>query len=455
MSLKLAKLNDERTELLDRAEAINNLAEQEKRELTAEETAEIDAIVGVGKPGEKDYKPGSVAAIDDKIAREEKLQAAMKNKALKRAESVPANGSEGRILIPANVRRHGNLKAFAGQNAHEEAYAAGRWYMACLGHDGSREWCNEHGLSFQNALGTGSNTGGGALVPNPLENTLIRLVETFGVFRQKAFVWPMTSDTDTIPRRTGGMTAYFVSQNPSTGTTESDPTFDNVNLAARELCAATRVSKNFSEDTIIAWADLLTKEIALAFANKEDSCGFLGDGTSTYGGIVGIKNALADGSEVTAATGNTGFATLDLEDFLAMVAKLPQYPGIKPEWYIHSTGYALSMQRLMLAAGGNTVNDIASGGKPMFLGAPVNFVQVMNSTTGAQTSTEGLCYYGDLSLAAAFGNRIGMSVEFSDQRYIELNQIGVFGRERFDIKVHEVGTASVAGPLIGLETPGS
>lgn len=453
---ELGEIEAERDLLVARAEEIHELANKENRELKAEEKTEIEGILGAGKD-----KPGKVATLDSrhtelaaKIETEEKWQAKVKNRAKAIAATVSANG-DGRITIPANVRRHASLKSFIGQDAEAQAYIAGQWYLACLGHDGAQQWCNERGLVFRNALGTGSNAGGGALVPNPLEANLIRLVENFGVFRRKARSVPMSSETFSFPRRTGGVTAYFVAQNPSSGTTESEPTFDNISLTARELCTATRMSRNISEDALISIADLLTTEIALAMATKEDQCGFLGDGTSTYGGITGLKNALADGSEVTAATGNTQFGTLDLEDFEAMIAKLPQYPGIRPEWYIHSAGYALSMLRLQMAAGGNTVSEIAGQGSRMFMGYPVNFVQVMNSTTGAQTSTEGLCYFGDLSMAAAFGSRVGMSIEFSTERYVELNQIGVFGRERFDIVVHDVGTSSLPGPVIGLETPGS
>jgi hypothetical protein len=54
-----------------------------------------------------------------------------------------------------------------------------------------------------------------------------------------------------------------------------------------------------------------------------------------------------------------------------------------------------------------------------------------------------------------FGNRRGVSVFPSEHRYMEFNQIGVRGFERFDLNYHERGTASVAGSLIMLSTPGS
>ena len=79
----------------------------------------------------------------------------------------------------------------------------------------------------------------------------------------------------------------------------------------------------------------------------------------------------------------------------------------------------------------------------------------MNSTTTAQTSTHALVYFGDLAMAALFGSRRGVSIAVDSSRYFELDQLAIRGTQRFDINVHGTGTASVAGPMIQLITPGS
>jgi len=97
-----------------------------------------------------------------------------------------------------------------------------------------------------------------------------------------------------------------------------------------------------------------------------------------------------------------------------------------------------------------------AGGAPLqFLGFPVEIVQVMNSTTTAQTSTDGLVYLGNLQLAATMGTRRGISIQVDGSRYFEFDQLAIRGTERFDVNYHERGTASVAGPVIMLSTPGS
>jgi HK97 family phage major capsid protein len=360
-------------------------------------------------------------------------------------------------IVP--VHRVGKLKAFTGHNAEENAYRSGQWILASLyGHSGAAAYCRDHGIDVESRTAQSGtvNSLGGALVPPEFERAIIDLREEYGYFRQNARVIPMAGDTLDVPRRSGGLTAYFVGENASI--TESNKTWDSVKLTVRKLAALTKYSSEIAEDAIINVADDLAREMALAFATTEDSCGFLGTGTSTYGGITGLITACttATASTVTAITGNTAFSTLDLADFLGMHGKLPQYPGIQPKWYISKAGWADSMARLVYAQGGSPATDVTGGTAQMtFLGYPVVWVNSMNSTLTAQTSTKGICYFGDLRMAAMLGERRGLRVKLSDQRYFEYDQLGIQATERVDIVVHDVGNTSVAGPIIMLAFPGS
>ena len=113
------------------------------------------------------------------------------------------------------------------------------------------------------------------------------------------------------------------------------------------------------------------------------------------------------------------------------------------------------MSRLQMAAGGNTIQDFGNGPSLQFLGFPVVLTQSMNVTTDAQTSTEGLAYFGDLSMAATIGTRRGITLQVLREKYAIENQIGLLWDTRFDISVHEVGDSTNPGPIIGLETPGA
>ena len=108
----------------------------------------------------------------------------------------------------------------------------------------------------------------------------------------------------------------------------------------------------------------------------------------------------------------------------------------------------------MLAANGTLPSDIAAGGGLRFLGCPVVLSNVMNSTLTAQTATD-IAALGDLRLAVRFGDRRQMTLSATDQRYWDEDQVAIKATERFDINVHSKGTATAAGAVMVLRTPGA
>lgn len=470
MLISVKALREKIASLMDHVQAIMDVANKDERDLTDEEKREIDGIMGSGKKGEADFRAGQIHALEADLARAEAIENRQAELARQRSHAppVPSGGLDDppdsepaplarRVTIPTQCRyRHGALRAFTGPDAEREAYVAGTWFAATLfRHDRSRELCSGWGLDtrFHGALAGNDNSLGGFLVPTEVERAVVNLREEYGVFRRYARVVPMSSDTRDQPVRSSGLTAYFVGENAEI--TASDKEWTNAKLVAKKLGALCKYSSELSEDAIISIGDDLAAEIAYAFAVKEDACGFLGDGTSTYGGIVGLASALAAGSVYTGITGNTAFSTLDLADFESMLGKLPAYPGIQPAWFISKAGWAASMLRLADAAGGNTAAMLQDGStKPMFLGYPVVWCQGLNSTLTAQTSTR-LFYFGDLRMGALMGSRRGLSIMLSDQRYFEYDQIGIKGTERFDITIHGIGTSTAPGPIIGLTTDSS
>jgi HK97 family phage major capsid protein len=212
------------------------------------------------------------------------------------------------------------------------------------------------------------------------------------------------------------------------------------------------MSSEINEDAVINLADDLAAEIAYAFSNAEDTNGFNGDGTSTYGGIWGATVKINDGNHAasihTAATNNDSFGEFTLTDFHGVVGKLPLYARMNAKWYISAAGFANSMERLAYAGGGNTTSHITGGTGLAFLGYPVVLSQVLNtSLVGTPASGTIACLFGDLRLSTAFGSRRGVTVAMSEHRYFDTDQIGIRGTQRVDINNHSLG------PLIALKTP--
>lgn len=445
--MKNAKqLREEIAALCDRVKAITDLATAENRELSVEETAEIDGVHGTAKT------PGKLAGLETALERAIKIETAEGKFAAGRAqETVVKPTVDAPIAIRVKPHRHGALKAFKGAEAEAQAYKAGRFLMATLYNDSkSQRWCADHSIDtrFMAAHQESSNELGGFLVPEEMERSIINLRETYGVFRRESKIVPMAGDTKVVPRRTGGLTAYFGGEDGLM--TESYKSWDQVKLVTKKLYALSRYSNELNEDAIISIGDDLTDEMAYAFSVKEDQCGFLGDGTSTYGGIVGCATALNAGSIFT-ATGHTQMSALTLGDYETLLSMVPNYV-LNPRFYVSQAFWAASMVHLMNAGGGNWTISLMEGTRQhQFLGYDAVISQALSrDTTTAATGTI-VGYFGDLGMATTMGDRRGITVQRSDQRYFEYDEIGIRGTERFDINVHERGTATAAGALIAIK----
>jgi HK97 family phage major capsid protein len=448
------------------------------REMKAELQEELDAIVAVSEREERDLSDEEAvrcSEITDKLipilnkqhksamAIERERNSRMESRAIEMIETT--RQESGRIdsaadknvtrfasmKIPAKAKNHGPLTAFTGPDAEKNAYISGQVILAGLfGNEHSARFCQQHGLQVNGLMSSTENGKGGFLVPDEMSQALIRLREERGVFPQYANRVPMGADIIRIPRLLSDVTAYWTGEGAEI--TPSDATLGEAELMARKLSALTKVSSELDEDAVIEIGNMITQSMGYAMADKIDEAGFNGDGTSTYGGVLGLKNALDSGAVSTALSGNDAANNLDLVDWEAAIGKLPQYPNSTNRWFMNSAVYFASCVRLMDAAGGNT-NITLSNGVPtmMFLGYPVTFVQVMPSTTTTLASTF-LAYFGDLRLAASYGVRRSVRTEVSVDRYFENDLIGIKCTERIAINVHERGADIKTRPIVALKT---
>lgn len=437
--------------------AIDTRSESEKRD---------DLFLSMGKRFEQE-------ALAQRFALEGKTEAELRAAILaaKQADQVTvppaapenvAQRSGQQIQLARTLPRFGSVRNFKGEKSEENAYRFGQWFMAVAGMARAIEFCKENGLALR-AHQEGTNEKGGFLVPDEFGNDLIDLREQFGVFRRNAKIVPMASDTRSDPRRTGGLTAYFVGE--SEAGTNSDKSWDRVGLIAKKLMVLARYSSELNEDSAISIGDDLMGEIAYAFAYKEDLCGFNGDGSSTYGSIVGVREKLkglsgtiANISGLFVGTGNA-YSELTLADFEAVVGLLPQYADTpRAKWFVHRSFYYNVMVKVMLASGGVTAAEVEGARNKRFLGYDVEFSQVLPK---AEANSQVCALLGDLSKAVNFGARRDTMISMSEHSRFSTDEIEIKGTERFDLNVHSVGNATATaadkepGPVVGLITAAS
>lgn len=440
MTTNIDTLRKQRGAKHDELKAIHAKAEAENRDLNETEAAA--------------WKDGTAAlkALDARIER----ALVVEGNEARQAKAVEAPVRPG---IPKffPVSR---LKAFRNgtdDERREAAYRSGMFLAAAVfGKSWAKAWCAENGIPLslekweeQKAMSEGSNTAGGFLVPGEFESAIIDLREMYGVFRQSTRVHNMASDTTTVPRRAGGLTAYAVGE--GVAGTYSDKAWNQVSLTARKWMVLAKYSSELNQDAIISMADDLAAEIAYAFATTEDDCGWNGDGSPTYHGIRGTRvKLLTLAGAVVAASGHDTFAEIDAADLSSVMAKLPAYalPGAK--WYISQPGKTLLFDRLTQAAGGNTKQDFGGKAVDSYQGYPIVVSQKL-PLVATDISDTIMLHFGDLTKSTTLGDRRGILIASSEHVAFESDQLVIRGTTRFDINNHDLGDATNAGPLVGLE----
>lgn len=347
-------------------------------------------------------------------------------------------------------RSNHRVRAFTGPGAEQRAERVGMWFKSFAGNDTARTWCIAHGIGFTKASAEGVNTIGGFLAPTDFDDAIIAVRETYGAFRQGAELRPARSDGQVRPRHTGGLTANFVAENASIP--ESSFQLDAVESTQKKMAILGRCSAELFEDSAPDLGEFLTSETGYALAAKEDDCGFNGDGTSAYGGIVGLATKLVGlRSSVAAATPHDTFIELDSADVAALMAgvlatAIATPPGAA--WYTSATGYALALCRLSAATGGLVARQRADGTiEASDLGFPVRFSGKLPDVS-TTLATKPMLYFGNLAMSSVLVERNPQTIiAIGQERALDADQILIRAVQRCDIINHTVGDTATRGAV--------
>jgi HK97 family phage major capsid protein len=339
------------------------------------------------------------------------------------------------------------VRAFTGPQAEQKAERVGHWFKALLGADASKKWCVENGVGLTKATNESGNVTGGFLAPQDFDAAIISVRETFGAFRQGADVRPTGSDGQVRPRRTGGLTANFVTEGAAIP--ESLFQLDAVETAQKKFAVLGRASSELFDDSAADLGEFITSEIGYAFAAKEDDCGFNGDGTSAFVGMSGLATKLVGlKSAVAAGSGVNTFAAITTTDIANLMAGVLATAIPSAAWHTSATGYAQTICRLAAVSGGLVATQQPDGTiRANYLGFPVRF---SGKLADVQTGLIGkaMLFFGNLAMSSVLVERQQQTiVAISRERALDTDQVLVRGVQRCDIVNHTVGDANTRGPI--------
>jgi HK97 family phage major capsid protein len=430
----LKKLQDEAATLANRIDAV--------RAIEAEDTTARDVeLIDLNKRADE---------LTAKIDFEKKVVESAKSlrSVVERCSPAPeVRADEPKVRIEA-VPFSGRLRAF---NSVEDAYKTGMWLKAKSGDAEAKRWCQDHGVEAR-AMGSTSANSGSAVVPDVLSSTVIRLVDQYSAFAQNATSVTMPSDVLQFPRRTGGTTAYWIDEN--TAITASDPTMNQVSLTAKKVTGAVVVASELLQDSIVSIADFIATELGLSLANAVEAAAWSGNPasapgvaglvTSHTGGLLASSGATYAASLVTAAGDTPDEVTK--ANLLAMMAAVPQHSRQGAKWFCSPFFFATCMQALDLNQGGSV--GLSQGMGLTFLGSPVVLTDRLPS--GADSTGAVMALYGNMANSSYYGVRQSIEIASSDQVNFLSDQTVIRAVARVAIAHPNLGSSTVAGPMIGL-----
>jgi HK97 family phage major capsid protein len=431
----LKRLQDEAATLANRIDAV--------RAIEAEDTTARDVeLIDLNKRADE---------LTAKIDFEKKVVESAKNlrSVVDRCSPAPEATEERseKVRIEA-VPFSGRLRAF--ENA-KDAYSVGMWFKAKSGDVDAKRWCQDHGVESRAQGSTGSTTGA-AFVPDVLSSTVIRLVDQYSAFAQNATNVVMPSDVLLFPRRTAGATAHWINENAAI--TASDPTSNQVTLTAKKVTGAVTIASELLQDSIVSIADWIAAELALTLSNAVEEAAWSGNPSNapavaglvtTYtGGLLAASAATYAASLVTAAGDTPDEVTK--ANLLAMMARVPQHSRAGAKWFCSPFFFAACMQNLDLAQGGSV--GLSQGMGPTFLGSEV--VLTDRLPAGADSTGAIMALYGNMANSSYYGIRQAIEIASSDQVNFLSDQTVIRAVARVAITHANLGTDTVAGPIIGL-----
>lgn len=291
------------------------------------------------------------------------------------------------------------------------------------------------------------NTLGGYLVPEEFVSQLVYMTEPYGVARKISNVVRMARDLQRIPRKTGIATMTWVGEGQA-GTVANNG-YDQVELAARKLQLVMNASNELLEDSAVNVADDLANSMREAYDKALDSSYFLGDGSSTYGGYLGLANALPSSAYIDGS--GSAWSAITSADFTKALGSLENVDSSRIAMVCSRQFFFQVMMRLEKATSQfkELSGPALAGADASFLGYPVYFSQVVPTASASGAKS---VYIGDFIGGSIVGERRDLTIASSEHAAFTSDTWTWRATARACVNIHGDGRASTYGPIVCIKT---
>ena len=236
----------------------------------------------------------------------------------------------------------------------------------------------------------GRDPDGGYLVQPEYRNTLMSLIEQYGVARQYCTVVPMSTTELIMPKLTGGVQVYWIGEGQTISSTQ--PTFGEFRMTVKKLAALVPMTSELLNDASLAIANLLATLFAQALAKEEDRVVFTGN-TAVNDPFNGVLNDPGVGT-YTLASGHEKFTEVTASELADVTSGRALYTQ-GARWFMHRTIFNVIRQITDgdgMYIWGNPTQSVDQG---LIWGYPYTLVESMPAVTATAVSTPYI-FFGNL-----------------------------------------------------------
>jgi len=256
----------------------------------------------------------------------------------------------------------------------------------------------------------GVDSEGGFLVPLEVRNTLLMMLNTYGVARPRCTVIPVARDELMMPRLVDGVQVFWIGEGQAI--TQTQPTFDEFRMVVKKLAALVPITSELLSDSVIPIANLLATLFANAIAKEEDRVIFRGSvvGGDPFNGVLYDPNV----TNFVMPAGATGFGSLTADMLADVTSSLIPAASDGAAFFMHRTVLNV-IRKLKYSGNGEYIYEQMDGapGTPGTLwGYPVVLAENM-PTINDSAANKPFMFFGNMK-HYYIGDRMNLSVARSE-----------------------------------------
>ena len=284
-------------------------------------------------------------------------------------------------------------------------------------------------LNLRAAGSEGTNANGGYICPDGLDKRVVELLTPRSTIRRNATIIQAAGKKYERPYKKTGITSGWVGETTARTATDAQ-TYDMISAEVGELYAFPQYTQNFLADTWYNFEEGFARDLAISFADKEETAFITGDGSNKPKGILGSTTTFGTEDDTQRDWNklqkiNTESATgITLNSLYKIKDSLNYAYRANAKWYMSTSTYTALQQALVDTTQHGIFGrgDVSQNMPETLLGYPIEIDDYMPGVAANACPI----VFGDMRQGYAILERPGIGVlrdMYSNKPYIGLYSI--------------------------------